>query len=492
LNHLFKKKKNSRFFLMKEPSNDDDALTMALYGEYLLDIKNDYTAAIPWFERAVSRDPHDTWVRSLYADALLDAKDAEVQYRAALECDGTHPLALGNLGELLIKDPLTRNEAIELLERNVEHFPDHVSSLVQLGNAHKSVDTSRAESYFKKAIQCNPDHAKALGGYAVVKHGLRKDREAAQMLYARALFSDPYNANLLSNYGLFLTEVEHEHDKAEELYIRGLRVDPKHANTHCNYGVLMDSVQKNKNGAIECYRKAVASNPKHAFAWYNLAVLLEQEKRYDEAESAFKRSLVAAPSDPKTLTDYGNFLNTIRRDSKQAETYYLKSLMVSNESYAPAFYGLGTIHKNQFRFEEAKSCYEKCLMLDNTHCMAYGSMATLYLDVFELPKRAEELYVKALQLEPENVEHLVNYADLLSDALNDPKAMHVYEKASRLAPNNSYVAHNFALFLVNKQQRKDLAKNILENILALTKSSECETLLAQISKSKLQVISKIK
>ena len=72
----------------------------------------------------------------------------------------------------------------------------------------------------------------------------RKDYDKAEEYYRRAVEADPNHANNLGNYATFLKNQRKDYDKAEEYYRRAVEADPKHATNLGNYANFMRSAKR--------------------------------------------------------------------------------------------------------------------------------------------------------------------------------------------------------------------------------------------------------
>ncbi|KGO04766.1 tetratricopeptide repeat protein, partial [Porphyromonas gulae] len=73
------------------------------------------------------------------------------------------------------------------------------------------------ESYYKQALEVDPNHANTLGNYAVFLNDIRHDYDQAEAYYKRALEVDPKSANKLGNYAHFLITCRGDFKRADSL-----------------------------------------------------------------------------------------------------------------------------------------------------------------------------------------------------------------------------------------------------------------------------------
>src|SRR5204863_56731 len=82
-------------------------------------------------------------------------------------------------------------------------------------------------------------HAKNLGSYAVFLTRHRGDMDAAESYFKRAIEADPNNAMMLFQYAYFLQSERGDLDAAESYYKRLIAAEPNDALSLCNYGQLL-------------------------------------------------------------------------------------------------------------------------------------------------------------------------------------------------------------------------------------------------------------
>ena len=133
-------------------------------------------------------------------------------------------------------------------------------------------------------------------------------------------------------------------------------------------------------------------------------------------------------------------------DIEKAKKFFSRSILVA--PCGPACYGLGKIKLAENLFEEALINFKKCLNLKGFEIAALYKMAVVYrlqgkhnnaLDCCsELIKRGED-----------NAKSNINVAVLLSDMGEFEEADAFYQKAIKLAPNDSLIRFNYSMHLLH-------------------------------------------
>ncbi len=192
---------------------------------------------------------------------------------------------------------------------------------------------------------------------------------------------------------------------------------------------LLQFDEKDYNQDVSSYHSSTLT-PAENYSWallgkqeshahLSLGIFYHQTKRYDLAESEYKRSLDLDPEDPHT------------------------------------HFNLGIIYFDQKKLDLASEEYRKALELDPTFGIAHNNLGTLHLVKKEYGP-AENQFKEALKLNPNDIKARVNlghiYFYVEKKYLDAQKQ---YEKALALNPSISLVQTN--LESIRKEQ--ELARN---------------------------------
>ena len=173
---------------------------------------------------------------------------------------------------------------------------------------------------------------------------------------------DPENADLLYKLGDTLHDLGN-YDYAESMLQEALQYAPQHWGALYTYGVLLQDLGR-FDEAISCYERAVAINPDHAKCQNNFGAALLGTERADEALVHCARAVELAPD------------------------------------LAFARINLGNIHLRKGEYEAARTCYNTALALDATLAAAYFGLGSAEKGLGSASARVQELYRKAIELNP--------------------------------------------------------------------------------------------
>ena len=122
-------------------------------------------------------------------------------------------------------------------------------------------DYDKAERYYKKALELDPNDANTNSNYGSFLYESRKDYDKAELYYKKALELEPDTGAFHNNYGLFLYEIRKNYDQAEHYYKKALELDPDDANTNGNYASFLTHIRKDHYQAERYYKKALELDP---------------------------------------------------------------------------------------------------------------------------------------------------------------------------------------------------------------------------------------
>ncbi len=200
----------------------EDLVTLRVLGELYLQVE-DLTNAQDVFQKILDRVPQDfgamlgmglvfqrraLQVRDNTEDTAVCVANAEeymLQALATAKAQGqsqarlnTAYTALANT-YLVFKKP---EKSLAVFEEMLENAPDNIDALFGLGAAYQTLGNfEMAETYLRKTLQRQPNHAHALNGlgYLYAEHSTRLDE--AETLIKRALQQAPENGAYLDSLG---------------------------------------------------------------------------------------------------------------------------------------------------------------------------------------------------------------------------------------------------------------------------------------------------
>lgn len=145
-------------------------------------------------------------------------------------------------------------------------------------------------------MRTQPDFLQALArGEELLDEG---GLDEAESILRRAVELDPDSARARSKLGVALAR-QRRHSEAMEQFRRALEADPLYAPAYSNLGTLYQE-QGRTEEAMAAYRKAIDLDPDYWVAYQNLAALYRKQGNYGEFVRHMKQATrLAAKADPK-------------------------------------------------------------------------------------------------------------------------------------------------------------------------------------------------
>jgi TolB-like protein/DNA-binding SARP family transcriptional activator len=201
-------------------------------------------------------------------------------------------------------------------------------------NQRTSSAYARAIEYYERAIEADPQYARAYAGLATVYSmqgifsALTPERATAltRENALKALSLDPDVAEAHTVLGGYYHAHAWDSEAAEREHLRALALDPNYSTAHFWYGNFLTSMRRSEE-AIAHKKKAVELDPLSPQLSWAFGISLLVARRHDEALEQFR--------------------NAIELDSM----------------YYPAYAGLGEVHEARGRFEDAIRAQQRAIEL---------------------------------------------------------------------------------------------------------------------------------
>ena len=244
------------------------------------------------------------------------------------------------------------------------------------GSASQSLgNVSKAETYYLKAIEIDPNYAAALSNYAYLFVELGK-KDEAETYYLKAIEADPNYAAAHSNYANLLKEFGKKSEAAIR-YLKAIEIDPNYAVAHSNYAILLAELGENDEAETH-YKKAIEIDPIYAAAHFNYANLLQNIDKKDGAATHYKKAIEIDPIYAAAHSNYANLLQNLD-NIDEAVIHHLKAIE-ADPNYAAAYSNYAILLKKLNKKDEAATHYKKAIDLEPKLAEAHGAYGLLLID----------------------------------------------------------------------------------------------------------------
>ena len=255
--------------------------------------------------------------------------------------------------------------------------------------------------------------------------------------------------------------------KACSHYQHAVEFEPDNADYLKNLGDIQYVIHKNAQEAIALYEKALSIDPDNAGTLLTCAHLLVASHRFEEATRYYERVLSLDPR----KTEAQECLQKLSGISSQSKPVPVKTEEIRASADEKIRAG---------NFHEAATLLERLTLTDGANALAFNDLGVIYYELGQKDK-AFSSYQKATDLEPHNILYLKNLADYIWIEKRDATAaMNIYIKILRLAPQDIEALLNCAqicMVLGKEQDARDFL-NCVFNVEPL--NDQAQNLMKQI------------
>ena len=219
---------------------------------------------------------------SAYTRLFLTHIDEQGESSPAVILDHlTSPDRAANIPEFV-------NADVTAIRRIREKFVDDLSFVRAAWEYLRANDYGNAEQQCRKAMEINPENARAYYFLGLAKFGQNEHDEAIKYLL-QAARRDPGKGEIYTNLGVAYIAKGMLSEAAGYLQ-KALQIDPNDGGAHYNLGVVMLR-RADKQGAIKCMSNAVRLKPDDHEVHYDLARVLDEEGHIDQAMEHYLRTV---------------------------------------------------------------------------------------------------------------------------------------------------------------------------------------------------------
>jgi Tfp pilus assembly protein PilF len=172
------------------------------------------------------------------------------------------------------------------------------------------------------------------------------------------------------------------------------------------------AIQKNYPAALEMVQEALRQDPEYTGAHRLYGIILQNLGQYDQAEIEFQAAVggnvVFAVTQAEVHHSYGEFLLQVRHDTVRAREHCLKALE-ANPKYLRAYRLLAQISIEEGDVQRAEEVYLDALRLEPNNGMLHSNYGVLMMQYRHDPRAAFEHFRIALMSDPANETYRQNF-----------------------------------------------------------------------------------
>ncbi len=227
---------------------------------------------------------------------------------------------------------------------------------------------------YSKALEINPEYAKAYNNRGVAYAGMHRYQEAMDD-YNRSIELDPDYAQVYNNRCVLYGRLG-EFERTIEDCTRAIEINPNLHDSYYNRGKAYFKLKRYES-AIRDYSMAVRLYPKHMKAYNNRANAHSKLHQYEAAVKDYTKAIKISPQRGEYYFNRGNAYMKLE-DYPSAIRDFTSAISINPDmssvynSRANSFSRLG-------KFDLALSDYKRAIDMDVTYAEAYFNRAMLYI-----------------------------------------------------------------------------------------------------------------
>ncbi len=402
--------------------------------------KGDYYKAREYFGKVENVYEDDKEFLSRYAKTLIYGEDnqkftegsdidAAIKVNKKLErIDPGNVEAIVAQAYLMMHLPdVDLRDVKEILKRAEKKAPERVDILISLGELYfKEENVLLAQKKFERVLQSEPDNYDALIYLARI-HNAKKEFDIADDYFRKAIEVNPKSFEARKEFAKFLEDQGNNSESLSQ-YEEALKLKPKDKDLW-DYVAQFYSEEAQANLDMGEYATAYELFKKAAFAYKSEADLMKKEISEDI-------------NNPQKWSDLGDLL-FYQVDIEIKVIQIAKS--AGNESEAQEF-----INKALNTYANMDTAYSKALELTPSNSKIADNLGLVYKNIAsfhysftndndkinEYLTKAENSYLKAIELDPDNTDAMIHLADFYEmkagylDGIGDKKGANEYRRKS--------------------------------------------------------------
>ena len=318
-----------------------------------------------------------------------------------------------------------------------------------------------AQGLYEQILAVHRNHYHALHLLGVVvsmkgRHGY------ARRLIETSLVLQPDDPDALANLGQVYFSLG-LFEQAWRCCQQSIDLQPANARCQLNCGKSLRQLGRFSE-AIAYFDEAIRLQPTLADAFSNRGFCLHNLGRFDEALDDYNAVLQWRPDSAEVLNNRGHALFAVQRHEEAVAD--IEQALQLSPNFPDALYHRGLMLQHEKKWEEALAFYTRAVQLRPPYVQVLERQAYVMHQLKKPPQDCIATLDTALGFAPHNVSLLTARAGFLVRIRLLNEAMHDYDRAIELAPNDAQIHSDRGETLL-KLKRRDEAILALQKSLAL-------------------------
>lgn len=401
------------------------------------------------FETVVKYRPEDasSW---FYLGNCYDNQDdfilAKAAYLKVIELRENFLDAYKNLCILYVKSN-EQEKAVELGLKALELEKEDYTLYYIVGTAYMAMKKFKESlTYLEKALELNPGHSQLYNNLGTSYITIGK-LDKAYKYFMKASELDPNNSITYFNIASIL-QIKHKHKKACEYFEKAHLLEPQ--DSYLIALALSETKCGKYDSAIKHYKTLISHHPEKDIYQYNLACCYEMKEDYNYAIGILAHLVMLNPKSTSMAQKLAGLFLKIGKPA-QAKDIYEKILVQGNVT-EEIYYEFAHVCLMTNDSDKAEKILKKVIELKSDHAAAHKDLGVIYLSK-RLFDYAKDEFETAFKIAPDNFSIIFEFANFLHATTDFKKADEMYAKALELEPENRDA---LAFSALNKIHTRDL------------------------------------
>ncbi|MGA1821573.1 MAG: tetratricopeptide repeat protein [Thermoplasmatota archaeon] len=357
-------------------------------------------------EYALSQDSYneEAWFNKaqILEQRLGRMDEALLSYKSLLRINPKHVKGNFRMGLIYYKKHSDTKKAEKYFNRIIDVEPDHVHAWMFKGEiADQEDDFDSAFEFYENAVEANHNMPEPI--HKEIDMLLRRKRKFKRAVtLAEALLEIKSNDSLaLYVSGLGKMRIDEDYDSALKLFNQSIRADPANRNAIVGKANLLAEHMNKPQDAVKLLKAAIKKDEKDPSLWMELG-LVYFDFLYEPKEGL-------------------NCFDTVTRiDKENADGWYNKGLVLS---------------RGFEKHQEALNCLDQATKLDDDHNLAWYEKGRILEKTYGMIDDALKCYRKSIMIDPDDPEVLLACANVYSEKKDMEKAFEYFGKAIEADPS---------------------------------------------------------
>ena len=401
------------------------------------------------FETVVKYDPNDAsswfYLANCY-DNLNDLLHAKSAYLKVIELRENFLDAYKNLCILYVKSDEQQN-AIDLAKKALEFEKEDYTLYYIIGTAYMSMKNFQdSVKYLEKAIELNPGHSQLYNNLGTSYITIGK-LDKAYKNFMKASEFDPNNSITYFNIASIL-QLKNKHKKACEYFEKAYAIEPE--DSYLVALALSETKCGKLDSAIAHYKTLISHHPEKDIYQYNLACCYEMKEDYNYAIGILAHLVMLNPKSVSMAQKLAGLYLKIGKPVPAKEIY--EKILLQGNVNEDLYYDFAHVCILTNDTDKAEKILKKVVELNPEHAQSHKDLGVIYLSK-RLFDYAKDEFETAYRLAPHNFSITFEYANYLHATTEFEKADKMYAKALEIEPENRDA---LAFSALNKRYTNDL------------------------------------